>query len=249
MTPTRAMSTGDRGPLTRAIAAELRRVRGDPVPWAFLPVILLLVGSLLASLPAEIGVAPTHAITALAAELSASVFSSLLLVVAVLGALGVTLADKAGVLAREQLFGTAAVVFSARASTSVLTSLLFGAVGIIAVETVFLVASGQVLLPTATAVRTLASIVAAGLWGYLVGVLIRSPILVLFVVPATLVPAALLADVAPALADVLPMQTLLSSAGLAREGLGGPASAATAFAWLLVIGAAAVLVVRRRDRL
>lgn len=249
MTSAPAVPTVGRGPIARTIAAELRRVRGDPLPWAFLPVMLFLVVSLLASLPAELGIAPAPAIAEVAVGLSASVFSSLILVVAVLGALGVTLADKAGVLARAQLYGGPVAVFGARASTALLTSLLFGAVGIVALETAFLVASGQELLPSATAGRTLAAIGAAGLWGYLVGVLIRSPILVLFVVPATLVPAALLADIAPSLADVLPMQTLLSSAGLAREGLGGAASAAIACAWLLVLGTAAVLVVRRRDRL
>jgi hypothetical protein len=249
MTSAPAVPTVGPGPIARTIASESRRVRGDPLPWAFLPVIPVLLVSLLASLPSDLRIAPTSVIVALAAELSASVFSLLLLVVAVLGALGVTLADKAGVLAREELFGTAAGVFGARASSSVLTSLLFGAVGIVALETAFAVAYGHVLLPTATAMRTLAAMAAAGLWGHLVGVLIRSPILVLFVVPATLMPAALLADVAPALADVLPMQTFLSSAGLAPEGLGGAASAVTASAWLLVLGAAALLALRRRDRL
>ncbi|MGH3690381.1 MAG: hypothetical protein ACRDT7_09510 [Microbacterium sp.] len=245
----RAATQKNRSPVRRGFAAEFRRMRGASLPWVFLPLALLSALSLVLSSPPGLRAAPGTVIETFGAELSASAFSGLIVISAVLGALGVTLADRTGVLAREQVFGASAVVFGARAVSTVLTSLVSGAVGILIVEVAFRAISGAQLLTLPDAVRTAVALAGAGLWGFLIGVLVRSPILVLFVVPATLMPALLLADIAPAVADVLPMQALLSSAGLSDGGLWGGGAAAVMTSWVLVLALVAAFVVRRRDRL
>lgn len=223
------MTAGTRAQLRHGFAAELRRVRGDALPWAFLPLaglgVASLAVSLVASLPQGLRSAPASAVEGFRAELSTSAFSGLLVITSVLVAVGVTLADRGGVLARDQLFCSAGVVFAARAISMAFVSALFGLVSVLLVEATFLVATGAHLLSAETATRTIAAFVGAGIWGYLVGVLTRKPILVLFIVPATLMPAMLLAEAAPTIA------------------------AAAMVAWILALGIVAALSVRYRDRL
>ncbi|WP_435746680.1 hypothetical protein [Microbacterium sp. PMB16] len=239
-----------RAPAARAFAAEWRRLRGDFLPWAFLPLALLSALSLAASLPTDLRSAPPAVIDIVGAGLRESLFGGLLMIAAVLGALGITLADRAGVLAREQVFTSPILSFASRAASSAIASAFFGAFGVAVVQTVFLTLSGAPLLTLTTAMTATAATAGAGLWGYLVGILIRSPILVLFVVPATLMPALVLVDLLPDVAAVLPLPALLAAAGVSgAKRVGTGEGIAVSLVWLVALAVVAVIVLRRRDRL
>ncbi|GAA1139614.1 hypothetical protein GCM10009651_24540 [Microbacterium natoriense] len=238
-----------RGQSVRGVSAELRRLRGDPLPWVFLPVALLSALSIAASLPSDVRSAPPAVVDALGATMSASLVGGLVVLAAVLGALGTALADRSGVLARDHLFTSGVVVLGSRAVSAVASTLLFGMFGIAMIEAAFLLVTGRALLSVPEAAAAVGILAAAGLWGYLVGVLVRSPVLVLFVVPATLSPALLLSDAAPDVARILPLSALLSAAGLADGGLAAPVASLVATGWAVALAAVVVLVLRRRDRL
>lgn len=248
MTRSRPSPIRDRA--VRGLAAEMRRVRGDPMPWAFFPLALLAAGSVLASLPDGIRTAPPGAVRSLGEVLGASACGGLLMIAAVLGALALAAADRGGVLAREHLFHTGAVVLGGRALSTLLVTAVFGAVGAGAINAVFLAAAGEVMLSLPVAVGVVLASSAAGLWGHLLGILVRSPIVVLFVVPLTLSPGAVIANTAPAIADVLPLQALIAAAGLSIDsGLDRVAAAGVVLTWLVALAAAAVIVTGHRDRL
>lgn len=242
-------SAARRDGLRRALAAEARRLRGDPVPWLFLPVTLLSAVSLLAGLPADIRAAPAAVIDALGAAMSGGLLGGLLVGAAVLCAFGPTFAERTGVRAREQLFVSTAATLTARAATSVLTAAVYVAVGTAVLQAVFLGATGRMLVPAELFARVLVAAVLAGLWGYLLGVVLRNPILVLFVVPATLMPAMLLVEPAPDLAQALPLPALLAVAGAFPEGLDLPLALLLATVWIGVLAAATAVLEHRRDRL
>lgn len=246
----------------RGLSAELRRVRGDPVPWVFLPLALLAAGSVLASLPDGIRSAPPDAVRALGEVLGASAAAGLLMIAAVLGGLAVALADRGGVLARGQLFHDLGVVLAARGLSTLLVTGVFGGVGAGAANAVFLAATGGVLLPLPVLAGVVLAAGAAGVWGHLLGILVRSPLIVMFVVPLTLSPGALLADAAPAIAAVLPLQALVAAAGLSTDGAlgGGPgggsgggmaplAAIGVTSIWLVALTTVVVIATRHRDRL
>ncbi|MDQ0728586.1 hypothetical protein [Microbacterium sp. W4I20] len=235
--------------IARGVAAEWRRLRGDLLPWAFLPLALLSALSLAASLPPDLRAAPPAIIESLGAALATSLFGGLFMIAAVLGALGVALADKTGVLAREQLFTSPIVSFAARAGSSVVATAFFGAFGVAVVQVAFLALAGETLLTALEAASVVAATAGAGLWGYFVGILVRSPILVLFIVPATLMPALVLAEVVPDVAAALPLSALLAMSGMDADGLGLGAGTTATLAWLAALAAVVVVVLRRRDRL
>ncbi|MBO9625499.1 MAG: hypothetical protein J7484_03890 [Microbacterium sp.] len=236
-----------RGGAARGAAAEFRRLRGDPLLWALLPLALLSGLSMLATLPPDLGEAPTTVVDAIGTALVASVVAGQLMIAAVLGALGVTVADRTGMLARTHLYTSAAVVFGARASSTMLVAFVFGAMSAAVVQTVFFATTGQALMGLGTAVLTAVASAASGLWGFLIGVLVRNPILALFVVPATLAPGMLLAERMPEVAESLPLGSMLvlADAGTAEPWTG----AALTAGWVLLLCTATAGVLLRRDRL
>lgn len=235
--------------LRRGAASELRRLGGDPLLWAVVPLALLSAVSLIASLPSAVRSAPEAAVDALSATLGESLLGGFLLIGAVLGALGVALSDRAGVLAREHLFTSSAVLFGARSVSAAMSAAAFGTVSIAVVQITFAAFAGRALFSWQTAASAVAATAAAGLWGYLIGLLVRSPVLVLFVVPVTLSPALFLGDVAPELARLLPFRALRAATGVSAADLDQPIGAAVVLAWLAILAGAAITVLRRRDRL
>lgn len=239
----------DRRRWIRALSAELRRLRGDALPWMLLLLTVLPAVSLAASLPAEVREAPSPVRRALLDAVASSAVGGLLLFAALLGALAVALAARTGVLARELMCGSAVCVFVARGFSGVFASTLFGVVGVALLDAVSYGVSGEVLMEPGMSVRSVGAVIGAGLWGYLIGVIVRSPILVLFVVPLSLVPGELFAGALPRVTEFLPHPVMLSLAGASSGGVDGPGAAALVAAWFVGLGVLAVLVVRHRDRL
>lgn len=239
----------DRRRWIRALSAELRRLRGDALPWMFLLLTVLPAVSLAASLPADVRAAPSPVRRALLDAVAPSAIGGLLLFAALVGALAVALAARAGVLARELVCGSAVCVFVARGFSCVLASALFGVVGVALLDAVSFGVAGEVLMEPGASARAVGAVIGAGLWGYLIGVIVRSPILVLFIVPLSQIPGELFAGVLPCVAEFLPHPVLLSLAGASSGGVAGAGAAALLAAWLLGLGVLAVLVVHHRDRL
>jgi len=236
-------------PMARGLAAEFRRAAGDVMLWAFLPVALLPALVLLAALPPDLRSAPVGAVGEIGKGIGESLVSNVLVIVAIMGAIGVTTAQRTGVLPRELIFSSWPIVLGCRALSSTVSALLLGAVSVGVMEVTFLAMTGQPIFSLPVALSTVAVTGSAGLWGFLLGVLIRNPLLVLFVVPATLIPALAIADAAPAVADFLPLRAQMAATGLAQTGADAGAATAVLLAWLTALGAVVALVLRRQDRL
>ncbi|PPI56513.1 hypothetical protein [Rathayibacter toxicus] len=247
--PAAQAASPDRGRSARVFLAQLRRASGDVVVWSFFPVALLVALALVVSFPHDLRTAPPNVVAELGTDVAVSLVSNLLVISAIMGALSVTLAYRTGVLARELVFGSAAVVFGARAALSVVFSLLFGIFSVAVLDLTFVAISERSLFSPREALVTMGVLGSAGLWGFLVGALLRDPLLVLFVVPATLMPALVLAHVVPAIADVLPLRAQLAAAGLLRTGLTAPIAGCVLLGWLIVATAVVSLVLRVRDRI
>lgn len=232
-----------------ATGAEWRRFAHDPLPLAFLPVTLLLAGGLAATLPADLRSAPPVVIDMVAEPLRESLLSTLLLMAAVMGALTVAVAHHRGVLAREQLFVRAARALLARATSTVIATAVFGAVGLGVTGAVFFLCAGRVLFAAEQTALAVSAIAAAGLWGFLIGVLVRQPILVLFVVPATALPASFVAESAPEFARWLLPRAQLALAGVGDSGFAVGTAVAVVIGWVVVLAVVVCVAERRRDRM
>jgi hypothetical protein len=235
--------------ISRRLAAEMRRLVGDPVLWIFVPVTALAALSAMAALPPDIHSAPPGVIRSLAEVLGEGAVGTLLILAAVQGALAVALAEKNGVLAREHLFARGSVVIAARAASAAISGTILGMCGTAILTGAFLLVTGSWLFPVRTAVVVSAATVVATLWGFLLGALVRHPIIVLFVVPATLMPALLLSNVAPDVSGLLPMPAMLSMAGVASRGIEFAPAVALCLGWLVLLGVVMSCVRGRRDAL
>ena len=215
--------------------------------WSFLPAGLLPVPALLAALPPDLRTAPVDVIARLGSSMGHSLVSNLLVVVAIMGALGVTTAHKTGALPRALVFEAWPLVLGTRALSTTAAASVVGAVSVLAMDVTFRAGSGEAIFSLATAMSTVAVTGAAGLWGFLLGVLIRNPLLVLFVVPATLLPGQVMADVAPDVAHLLPSGAQIALSGLAPTELDAGAVVGALAGWTLALGLTACLVSSRRD--
>jgi hypothetical protein len=231
------------GPLTRAVAAEFRRVVASRTPlWGLVFGLLPVLPLLLAVTQVDLGALPPGEAASLEHAISAALLQGGVVGAAAFGALRTASAFEKGILARDVLSSGLRPVLAARflvaAGAGAVLATAAVAVGVAGVA---VVSAGRVTPDVG--VETLVPMTGIGgaIWGALVGTIVRAPLFVLFAALAPLSVATFTSGTA--LEDVAPLAALSASAPpTVAAVLAGPA-------WLLALALVAVASGRRRPLL
>ncbi|MDI9898829.1 hypothetical protein QM716_03060 [Rhodococcus sp. IEGM 1409] len=119
---------------------------------------------------------------------------------AVFGALRIAIAHRQGALARDEVLASPSSV--GRAASSSALSAILGGFGLIAVVVTAQFAGARSDVPVLAVFTSIAACALAGLWGHWVGLIVRNPMIAMFVVPVLLVGPSLVTGLLPGTADV-----------------------------------------------
>jgi hypothetical protein len=231
------------GPLTRAVAAEFRRVVASQTPlWGLVFGLLPVLPLLLAASQVDLGALPPGEAASLEHAITAALLQGGVVGAAAFGALRTASAFEKGILARDVLSSGLRPVLAARFLVAAGAGAVLATAAVaVGVGGVAIVSAGRVTPDVGVVALVPVAGIGGAIWGALVGTIVRAPLFVLF---AALVPlsAATFAS-GTALEDVAPLAALSASASpTVAAVLAGPA-------WLLALALVAVASGRRRPLL
>lgn len=228
-------------------AVELRRLRHDRVGILSLPLTIVSAVAVASSVPHDIRSAPLAVRSAVAEEFGDALLDNLLIFAAVVAGLRIAIAMQTGVLPRDMLFARRLPVLVAHGVSTVVVNIIFTAIGLVVIVVSLLTVTGENGLRADSIVRALGAAVAVSLWGFCLGASVRNPIIVLFVVPASLMPSGLLGSIIPTSASVAPYDSFTALVGHSSTALSSVGALWASVGWLAAAVTLTGVLMSRRD--
>lgn len=233
----------------------------DLVLIGFAVAVILVAASFAYAIPDGLATAPEAVRVRFRDELATPATLISALAAALYAGFDYTLDLKNGVVAREATAQPRGVVLGARAVMAALGGAVIGIVCAAGFVVAAALAGAGWMLDPLLVLRAATTGLLAATWGFAVAVLVRSHLIALFAVPATLGIAVPAGAMLPQVAAWLPLSAIIGTVGadltslLRQPGAVAPAAAeagpvvmgTVAAAWLVVVGAAALVRFRVRD--
>ncbi|MFF1945960.1 hypothetical protein ACFVWF_27870 [Rhodococcus qingshengii] len=226
---------------------EVTRLRGDPLVAAFIPVALFpaLIAAIVSFPGATSNGSAGESLSS--SEVVQLLESTIFTVLAVFGALRIAIAHRKGALARDEVLASPAWV--GRAASSLVLAAILGGFGLIAVVMTAQLAGARNDVPVLAVVTSIVACALAGLWGHWVGLIVRNPMIAMFVVPVLLVGPSLVEVLLPGMVDVSLSHGLEELSAIGSSGDGRLLGIVSTVVWLGLFAVLSRTIGGRRDAL